>query len=153
MKRDPYTVSNIMRRVKSKNTLIEIKFRNILWNSGFRYRKNCDKILGKPDLVSMKFKIAIFIDGDFWHGNQYKNRGFDSLEEQLENVSNKNYWINKIKRNVERDRLITDKLQEEGWLVIRIWESQIKQDINKYIIDTLSLINKRKSEYAKSKIY
>ena len=134
MKRDPQTVSNIMRRVKSKNTLIEIKFRNILWNSGFRYRKNCVKILGKPDLVSMKFKIAIFIDGDLWHGNQYKNRGFNSLEEQFANVSNKDYWIKKIKRNIERDKITSDKLQKEGWLVIRIWESQIKQDISLLII-------------------
>jgi len=134
MKRDPQTVSNIMRRVKSKNTLIEIKFRNILWNSGFRYRKNCVKILGKPDLVSMKFKIAIFIDGDLWHGNQYKNRGFNSLEEQFANVSNKDYWIKKIKRNIERDKITSDKLRKEGWLVIRIWESQIKQDISLLII-------------------
>ena len=146
MKRDSAIVTKIMRRVKSKNTQIEKEFRVILWNKGFKYRKNCSKIQGKPDLSNTKYKIAVFIDGDFWHGNQYKIRGFNSLEEQLENVSNKNYWINKIKRNIERDKKITQNLQNDGWLVIRLWENQIKLNINKCVSETLSIIEKRKRE-------
>ena len=85
--------------------------------------------------------------------NKYKNRGFNSLAEQFANVSNKDYWIKKIKRNIERDKITSDKLRKEGWLVIRIWESQIKQDINKCIKDTLLLVNRRKNDYENNQIH
>ena len=90
-----------------------------------------------------KYKIAIFVDGDYWHGNQYKLRGFRSIEEQLEKVSNKDYWIKKIKNNIKRDKEVTRLLTMDGWLVIRVWESQINDDIEKCIHEVIVKIRNR----------
>ena len=147
MKRNKNIVSKAMRSVKSVNTSPEIIFREIIWSKGFRYRKNCKDIVGKPDIANKKYKIAIFIDGDYWHGNQYKLRGYSSLEEQLSSVNNKEYWIKKINNNIKRDAENTEKLRANGWIVIRFWESQIKKEPYNCIEKALSIIKKRKESY------
>ncbi len=75
----------------------------------------------------MSAKVAVFVDGDYWHGNQWRLRGFKSLDGQLRGVSNRSYWKKKIEGNMTRDRENTAKLKKAGWKVVRIWES----DINK----------------------
>lgn len=76
-----------------------------------------------PDIVLLRRKIAIFVDGDFWHAKGHQ----DSPGEQI--ISNREYWVPKLARNVERDKDINDALLEEGWLVLRFWDSEIKKDL------------------------
>lgn len=109
-----------MRRVKSKDTSIELTLRKALWKRGIRYRKNYKKLPGKPDIVLTKYKIAVFCDSDFWHG-----KNWDKLEEQLKRSKNSAYWLQKIKRTIVRDREIDMQLRSNGWIVIRFWEKEI----------------------------
>jgi DNA mismatch endonuclease, patch repair protein len=108
---------------KRKDTWHELELRRHLWMLGLRYRKNVEKLPGKPDIVFKKAKVAVFCDGDFWHG-----RNWDKLQLKLEKGSNSEYWIAKIKSNIERDLRINSLLSQAGWLVIRIWETDIKKD-------------------------
>ena len=116
-KKTPMNRSENMSRIRSKDTSIEIILRKELWKRGYRYRKNCKNIFGKPDICFKKKKIAVFCDSEFWHGK-------DFLEGRVPK-SNQEYWIPKIKRNIERDKEVTETLQLEGWIVIRIWGKEI----------------------------
>lgn len=109
--------SEIMSRVKSKDSKIEILFRKKLWATGIRYRKNVKNYFGKPDIVIKKNKTVIFIDSCFWHGCKKHFR----LPEQ-----NKKYWVKKIKRNKERDKEVSVFYKKIGWRIIRIWEHQLR---------------------------
>jgi len=110
--------------IKSKNTKPEILLRKELWRRGLRYRKNCKQIYGKPDLVFLRKQIAIFIDGEFWHGYN-----FEEIKNRLK--SNKEFWLEKIERNMERDFEITQFLVEQGWAVLRFWDFEIKNDLSR----------------------
>ena len=112
-----------MQRIKSSDTKPEIMVRKALWHKGIRYRKNISSLPGKPDIVLTRQKIAIFVDGDFWHARGNKNNPGGQVE------SNKDYWQKKLARNVERDREVNDELTEMGWLVLRFWESDVKKDL------------------------
>ena len=125
--RDTKITSRIMSSIKSKNTKPEISLRKLLWERGYRYRIHYKKAYGKPDIVFIRKKIAIFVDGDFWHGNNWKIRGLSSLEEELK--SYKPFWKEKILRNIQRDLTVTNHLKNEGWVVLRYWESDIKKSI------------------------
>jgi DNA (cytosine-5)-methyltransferase 1 len=126
-------ISETMSRIGSKNTTPEKSFRKALRRIGIRSFKICDSSLpGKPDVVLPRKKTAVFIDGDFWHGNQYKLRGFQTLKDQLAGIHNSKYWAEKISRNVERDLQNTADLLRAGWRVLRLWESQIRNDPNQW---------------------
>ena len=112
-----------MQRIRSKDTSIECLLRKALWNEGFRYRKNYGKLPGKPDIVLTKYKIAIFCDSEFFHGKDW-----DSLKAQLSRGKNPDFWINKISRNIERDRIADANLKGSGWTVLRFWGKDIKKD-------------------------
>ena len=117
-----------MSSIPSKNTRPEILLRKALWKENYRYRIHYKKLPGKPDIVFTKAKVVVFCDGDFWHGHNWAIRGLDSLEDELSGYSD--YWRQKIIRNIERDEEINKKLRLMGWKVIRIWESDIKKDID-----------------------
>ncbi len=126
-------VSKAMSRVRSENTSPELEFQAALESAGVGYEKYAADVPGKPDLVLREERVAIFIDGDYWHGNQWKRRQFTSLDEQFENIHSKDYWVRKIKRNVERDISNTKKLSESGWRVVRLWESDLKKDLERCV--------------------
>lgn len=105
-----------MKNIRAKDTQIEKILRQALWKKGYRYRKNYGKLPGKPDIVLIKHKIAIFCDGEFFHGKDW-----DILKSKLEKSDNGEFWINKISRNRERDDEVNKKLLFEGWTVIRFW--------------------------------
>ena len=111
-----------MKHIKSKDTKIEVILRKALWKEGYRYRKNYNKLLGKPDIVLPKYKIVIFCDSEFFHGKDW-----DILKLKLKNSNNADYWIRKISRNRERDDEINKRLSFEGWTVIRFWGNDIKK--------------------------
>lgn len=106
---------------KSKNTSIECIFRKALWKQGIRYRKNRKVINCHPDIVITKYKIAIFCDGDFWHGYNFNIENFKK---------NTKFWYNKIKNNQERDLKNTIELRDAGWIVLRFWEHDIRCNLN-----------------------
>ncbi|MBQ7417114.1 MAG: very short patch repair endonuclease [Acidaminococcaceae bacterium] len=113
--------SKIMKAIRSNNTSIEIMLRRELWKRNIRYRIHA-KILGcKQDISIKKYKLAIFVDGDFWHGHDFSDKRIHT---------NKKYWDNKIRRNMERDLDQTIMLRDEGWIVLRFWESEIKSDVS-----------------------
>ncbi|WP_282779760.1 very short patch repair endonuclease [Phaeodactylibacter xiamenensis] len=115
--------SRTMSRIRSKDTKAEVRLRKALWSRGYRYRKNVKSLPGSPDIAIKKYKVAVFIDGEFWHGYNWE-------EKQLTIKRNRAYWIPKIERNMERDRENTRKLQEKGWLVLRFWEQRLKKEFN-----------------------
>lgn len=116
-----------MSAVKSKDTRPELMLRRALWHENMRYRVNFKNLPGKPDIVFTKYKIAVFVDGDFWHGHNWALRGMSSFEEELEGYSD--YWRTKLLRNIERDKENDLLLRSMGWTVIRFWESEIKKDV------------------------
>lgn len=111
----------VMSRVRATQTGPEIAFRKALWAAGVRgWRKNFAAIQGKPDVVFLKKRIAVFVDGCFWHGCPACYR---------QPNSNKDYWKNKITRNVARDRFIDNILREQGWILVRVWEHAVHANI------------------------
>ena len=114
--------SKVMKKLRSKDTGIEVQLRKALWKKGYRYRKNYAALPGKPDIVLIKCKIAIFCDGEFFHGKDW-----EILKPRLENGKNKEYWISKISRNRERDDDVNKQLLFRGWTVIRFWVDDIKK--------------------------
>jgi DNA mismatch endonuclease (patch repair protein) len=125
MPRDPKIVSRTMAAIRSKGTVPEILLGKALWSLGLRYKKHY-KLPGSPDFVFTRVKIAVFCDGDFWHGNKWRLKGFNSLEEELASYSE--FWVRKITSNVARDNRVNETLKADGWHVIRFWESDIKQN-------------------------
>lgn len=117
-----------MQHIKSNDTKIEVLLRKALWNKGYRYRKNYKKLPGKPDIVLTKYKIAIFCDGEFFHGKDW-----EVLKPHLEKSNNSEFWIKKISRNIERDDEINKKFLFMGWTVIRFWGNDITQKTDECI--------------------
>ena len=111
-----------MQHIRAKDTAIEEKLRKALWKKGIRYRKNCKELPGKPDIVLTKYKIAIFCDGEFFHGKDW-----EVLRPKLERSNNSAFWISKISRNRERDDEVNKQLLYLGYTVIRFWGSDIKK--------------------------
>lgn len=109
-----------MQNIKGKDTSIELALRRTLWERGYRYRKNYDKLPGKPDIVLIKYKIAIFCDSEFFHGKDW-----EVLKPQLQRGKNPDFWIGKISKNRERDERINQELLFLGWTVIRFWGKEI----------------------------
>ena len=110
-----------MQAVKNKDSQIELLLRQELWSRSLRYRKNVNRIYGKPDIVFIGKKVAVFCDSEFWHGYNWEERKKDFKSHQ-------EFWIPKIERNMERDVEVTAKLESEGWTVIRFWGNEIKKN-------------------------
>ena len=110
-----------MQAVKNKDSQIELLLRKELWCRGIRYRKNSTKIFGKPDIVFIEKKVAVFCDSEFCHGYNWEERKKDFKSHQ-------EFWIPKIERNIERDKEVTEKLNSDGWNVLRFWGNEIKKN-------------------------
>ena len=121
MQKTKEQISYNMQQVKNKDSKIEVLLRKELWSRGLRYRKNVNRIFGKPDIVFIGKKIAVFCDSEFWHGYNWEERKKDFKSHQ-------EFWIPKIERNMERDAEVTAKLESEGWTVIRFWGNEIKKN-------------------------
>lgn len=116
------SVTRCMRNNKCKDTKPELMLRKELWRRGLRYRKNFKMLEGKPDIVFLRARIAVFVDGKMWHG-------YDWGHQKEDFKSNRDFWIPKIERNMERDREVTEALTEQGWMVMRLWDFEIKNDV------------------------
>lgn len=110
-----------MQAVRNKDSAIELILRKELWARGIRYRKNVKTVFGHPDIAFIRKKVAVFCDSEFWHGYDWEHKN-------TEIKSNRDFWIPKIERNIERDKEVNKRLEEQGWTVIRFWGNEIKQD-------------------------
>ena len=117
-----------MQHIKANDTKIEVLLRKALWNKGYRYRQNYKARPGKPDIVLTKYKIAIFCDGEFFHGKDW-----EVLKPRLEKSNNSDFWISKISRNMERDAEINKKLLFMGWTLISFWGAEIKKNTDECV--------------------
>lgn len=122
-----------MSRVRNRDTDIERQLRKLLWDNKLRYRKHY-KIIGKPDIAFPGYKIAIFCDGDFWHGKNFAREG----------KKYNDFWYEKILQNIKRDRLVTKSLEKKNWKVVRFWKEEIKKEPNSCLAMILNAINERK---------
>jgi DNA mismatch endonuclease (patch repair protein) len=105
---------------RKSNTKFELVLRRAIWRAGLRYRANVSWLPGKPDLVFKRARVAVFCDGDFWHGKDWPRR-----KQKLLRGTNGSYWVAKIESNMVRDRNHTESLERDGWTVLRFWESEI----------------------------
>ena len=111
-----------MSRIKSKDTSIEVLLRKALWREGIRYRKNLKTLPGKPDIAITKHKIAVFCDGELWHGKDWEAKK-DTIK------TNRDFWIPKIEKNFTKDNVNEKKLEKMGWIIIRFWGMDIKKNL------------------------
>lgn len=114
--------SKLMSKIKGVDTKPELKLKKALWRLGYRYRKNVKQLPGKPDIVYKKYKLAVFVDGEFWHGYEWEDK-------RRKIKSNREFWIPKIERNIQRDQFNNQLLVDSGWTVIRFWENEIKMNL------------------------
>lgn len=124
------TSSRVKKAVSSKDTKPEIMLRRALWKHGLRYRLTTRHLPGKPDIVFPKEQIAIFCDGDFWHGRNWGRRQL-----RLAEGTNSQYWVQKIETNRKRDQRVTAELESMDWKVLRFWEGEIRENA-----DSLALV-------------
>jgi DNA mismatch endonuclease (patch repair protein) len=130
------TRSENMRRIKSKDTSIELILRKALWKKGIRYRKNCKDVFGKPDICIKKYRLAIFCDSEFWHGKNFLTGKVPK--------TNQRFWIEKLQKNIERDKQVNLFLKSNRWTILRFWEKDIRKNTEKCINTIINTINKIK---------
>lgn len=126
--RDPAVTSRMMARVRHKDSRAELALRRALHAAGLRYRLHAPDVPGRPDLVIRSRRLAVFVDGDLWHGNpdEVRRRGRSSLAELF--PTRTGWWVAKIERTVARDREVTATLCARGWTVVRLWEHDVLRD-------------------------
>lgn len=127
--------SKTMGAIRAQSKLENI-FTKALWKEGLRFRKNVRKLRGTPDIVIQKYKVVIFVDSCFWHGCPLHFK---------RPKSNQEFWDKKIARNRERDKEVDEYYIVKGWNLKRIWEHEIRSDINNIVEETISFINTAKN--------
>lgn len=125
-----------MSKIKNRETLPELMFRKSLWQKGVRYRINVRKLPGWPDVVINKKKVVVFIDGEFWHGYNWPVK-------KKKIKTNRNFWIPKIERNIQRDLENALKLKKLGYKIFRFWEHEVKADVESCVKKVLSYIKNK----------
>lgn len=116
-----------MSAIRSQNNAAEVQLRKELHALGCRFRIHVRNLFGSPDIVFSRKRIAVFVDGDFWHARVLRERGPGALRRSLK-TRNRDYWVRKFSQRLERDDSVTSKLTAEGWTVLRYWESEVKAD-------------------------
>jgi DNA mismatch endonuclease, patch repair protein len=122
---------------RRQNTIPEVLLRQALRVLGFRYRSNAKRLPGCPDLVLVDHRVAVFCDGDFWHGRSWTQR-----KAKLAAGWNADYWVAKIQRNRQRDRSVNRALRQVGWRVVRVWETDIRRDADRVARKICNFVNR-----------
>lgn len=123
--------SKIMSKIRGKDTKPELAFRKALYAAGYRYRIDYKKLIGKPDIALKKYKTVIFIDGEYWHGKNWEER-------KPKVKTNREFWIAKIERNIQRDQEVNKELERLGYKIFRFWESDIKKELDNCLQKVIS---------------
>ncbi|CAN5565686.1 very short patch repair endonuclease [soil metagenome] len=134
-----------MSAIRSRDNLTEVALRRALFALGLRYRLHPPNVLGKPDIVFPHARVAVFVDGDYWHARILKEKGRTALEERVAG-NNSDYWITKFTKRVVRDDEVTSTLEYQGWKVLRYWESDIRKSIRETAADIAYVVAALKVE-------
>jgi len=126
--------SELMKKIRSKDTKPELKLRKTLWSLGLRYRINDSTLPGKPDISMKKYKLAIFIDGEFWHGYEWE-------EKKQKIKKNREYWIPKIERNILNDNDNNAQLRYMGYKIFRFWSQEINKNVGTCLMQVLEYVD------------
>src|SRR5690606_2521002 len=127
-----------MRAIKGKGSKIESRLAKALWAKGWRYRKNDKRLPGKRDLTFFKYKVAIFVDSEFFHGYNWNVQKFKIK-------SNREFWWPKIENNITRDKIVNSQLDSLGWTVLRFWGIEVKKDLENCVLEVENLLNNKQS--------
>jgi DNA mismatch endonuclease, patch repair protein len=133
-----------MRSIRSTNNQTELALRKALHAMGLRYRLHRKDVYGKPDIVFPSERIAVFVDGDYWHGRRLVQEGVAALQSHL-TAEQQPYWIPKLQRNLARDGDVTAVLRSKGWLVLRYWESDVKRNCGAYARKVFAAVQRRRA--------
>lgn len=125
-----------MSRVRLKNGKAETILAKRLWHKGYRYRRNYKKLPGSPDIALTKYRVAVFVDGEFWHGENWEER-------KAKLRRNREYWIEKIEENMARDKRVDGQLQEMGWVTVHFWEKQVLKSTDECLQAVLELLENK----------
>lgn len=123
--------SKIMSKIRGKNTKPELAFRKALYAAGYRYRIDYKKLMGKPDIVLKKYRTVVFIDGEYWHGRNWEER-------KPKIKTNREFWVAKFERNMQRDKEVNAELKRIGYKVFRFWETEIKKELERCLSEVIS---------------
>ena len=134
MRKTPEQIHYNMQQVKYKDSEIELLLRKALWQKGLRYRKNVKSVFGHLDIAFIGKKVAVFCDSEFWHGYDWEHRKEDFKVRQ-------EFWIPKIERNMKRDREVAERLQNDGWKVLRFWGKEIKCNFEECVSEIIEALN------------
>lgn len=127
-----------MSKVRLKNGKAETILAKRLWHEGYRYRRNYRKLPGSPDIALTKYRVAVFVDGEFWHGKNWEER-------KVRLKHNREYWIEKIEENIARDRRVDLQLKDMGWTPIHFWEKQVLKHTDDCVADVVKLLEEIKA--------
>lgn len=128
-----------MSNVRLKNGKAETILAKRLWHEGYRYRRNYKKLPGSPDIALTTYHVAVFVDGEFWHGENWEER-------KAKLKHNREYWIEKIEENMARDKRVDGQLQEMGWTTVHFWEKQVLKHTDECLQVVLELIEKKNGQ-------
>ena len=128
-----------MSKVRLKNGKAETILAKRLWHEGYRYRRNYKKLPGSPDIALTTYKVAVFVDGEFWHGENWEER-------KAKLKHNREYWIEKIEENMARDKRVDGQLQEMGWTTVHFWEKQVLKHTDECLQVVLELLEKKNGQ-------
>jgi DNA mismatch endonuclease (patch repair protein) len=140
--RDPIIVRRVMSAVRSTNNRAERLLRLRLWAVGLRYRKYRPDLPGRPDIVFGPTRVAVFVDGDFWHARDYVEGGILALRRGLR-TSRSDWWVQKLRANALRDARNTKELRSQGFLVVRVWEKDVLRNLEKIASRIRRVVHRR----------
>ena len=126
-----------MKAIRSKNTKMEVLLAKKLWSKGVRYRKNDKTVFGSPDLTIKKYKIAVFVDSEYFHGKDWET-------EKYRIKTNSEFWWKKIEGNIHRDQIVNQFLVDNGWKVLRFWSKEVHKNLNLCVNEIFNVISKQK---------
>ncbi|PIF32434.1 T/G mismatch-specific endonuclease [Flavobacterium sp. 9] len=130
---NPEQRSKLMGAIRSTNTKDEVRLAKALWALGYRYRRNNKTVFGKPDFTFKKIKLAIFVDGEFFHG-----KNWDIDRNRIK--TNSEFWIKKIERNIQRDIEVNTYLESQNWKILRFWSNDIKKNLDSCVLEIQNAI-------------
>lgn len=128
-----------MGKIRLKNGKAETILAKRIWHEGYRYRRNFKGLPGSPDIAVLRYHVAVFVDGEFWHGENWEER-------KAKLKHNREYWIEKIEENMARDRRVDEQLKEMGWVTVHFWEKQVLKHTDECLRSVLELLEKDKNK-------
>ena len=131
--------SKLMSAIRSTNTKDEVRLAKALWAIGYRYRRNNKTVFGRPDFTFKKIKLAIFVDGEFFHG-----KNWDIDRNRIK--TNSEFWIKKIERNMQRDIEVNAYLESQNWKILRFWSNDIKKNLDLCLVEIQKAISERQKD-------